>query len=367
LKIEFHGILIYIQSSNAVFQRINMDSKIRTVVIYHGGCPDGTAAAWALSLALDNNSTYYHYGKFGEESPDVEGKDVIFVDFTYPLEQTRKLLDAAHMVLILDHHKTATQLEVITDPKLTLVIDQTRSGAQLAWDWMYSFTNTVRRDFVPARCGSFSLSEVSEVNKYIDLVDDQLCKEVRPWFIDHIADRDLWNWELPESKDTTRRMFSMGVYDNINNFYSLLDVEEQQIAKEGAILNQDDERMYQKLVKRAVLCNLTTLDGKHTWKVKALECDHSYTSEVGSRLVKDNSCDFAIIYRYNLPTKEWYISCRASKDNDIDLTQIIPLIDPNGGGHPKAAGMAIKSPNTLDTFLTAVARCSTPACDVLDG
>lgn len=34
-----------------------MNAEITTVVIYHGGCPDGVASAWALSLALDNNRT----------------------------------------------------------------------------------------------------------------------------------------------------------------------------------------------------------------------------------------------------------------------------------------------------------------------
>lgn len=146
-------------------------------------------------------------------------------------------------------------------------------------------------------------------------------------------------------------MFSTGIYENINNFYNLCITDRNQIAKEGAILNADDERIYAGLVRKATDCIITTLDGKQSWKVRAVECDHSYVSEVGNQLVQDQLCDFSLMYRYDIIKDEWWISRRALPSSDIDLTKIIPLFDALGGGHPKAAGMTLFGASALRNVL----------------
>lgn len=327
--------------------------NIETIVIYHGGCPDGTSATWALSLVLDNNKTYYHGGKHNEKYPDVEGKAVIFVDFSYSLEQMLMLLQQAKSVLVLDHHATAKKLQFITDSRLTLTLDMDRSGVQLAWDYATSILNgKLDPSHVPAKYASTSVGDFPE--DYRGFVNELLSKNTRPWFVEDIADRDLWTWKVAESKNTTRRLFSMGIYESINNFYKLILADRSQIAKEGLVLNNDDERIYANLVRRAHDCILTTLDGKKSWKVRAVECDSSYSSEVGSLLVQDKLCDFSVMYRYNLLKDEWFISCRALMSSDIDLTQILPLFDKLGGGHPKASGMTLSGAGAMKAVLKPV-------------
>lgn len=327
-----------------------MEINIETVVIYHGGCPDGTSAAWALSLALDNDKTYYHGGKHKEKYPDVQDKNVIFVDFAYPLEQMIMLLQQAKSVLVLDHHATSKKLQFITDTRLTLTLDMNRSGAQMAWDYAANILRgKLNSQHVPAKYGSTPAGD-SPVN-YQNSINELLSKGTRPWFIEDIGDRDLWRWQIPESKNTTRRMFSMGIYENLNNFYNLCTVDRNQIAKDGAILNADDDRIYAGLVRKAIDCIITTTDCKQSWKVRAVECDHSYASEVGNQLVQDQLCDFSLMYRYDIIKDEWWISCRALPISDIDLTKIIPLFDPLGGGHPKAAGMTLFGATALRNML----------------
>lgn len=327
-----------------------MDLIMETMVIYHGGCPDGTSAAWALSLLLDNKTTYYHSGRHKEKYPDIKGKNVIFVDFAYTLEQMLLILQEAKSVLVLDHHATSKNLQFITDPRLTLVLDMNRSGAQIAWDYVSNKLNgSLPSNHLPASLGTNPAGEVSD--DYVQIVNSLLLSNRRPWFIDDISDRDLWKWQIPDSKNTTRRMFSMGLYEYINAFYNLIKMDRTLLINEGMILNMDDERIYTNLVRNAVDCVITTLDKKNSWQVRAIECDHSYASEVGNRLVQDGLCDFALMYRYNLVKDEWYISCRASTKSDIDLTKIVVQFDSMAGGHPKAAGMSLHGAESLRNIL----------------
>lgn len=327
------------------------DSNIENIVIYHGGCPDGVCSAWSLSLAMDNNKTYYHGATFKEQHPNVENKVVIFVDFVYPKEQILQILKVAKSVLILDHHATSKKLESIDNPNFTLNLDMNRSGAQMAWDYAVEHLNRKLDDsHVPAKYGSVVPFEITM--NYRTLVNSQLENNGRPWFIDDIADRDLWLWQIKDSKNTTRRMFSMGIYENINSFYQLFTMDRTNLVNEGIALNLDDERIYNSLVKRAITCTITTLDRQNSWKVRVVECDYSYASEVGNRLVLDGLCDFSMMYRYDLIKDEWWISCRALPTSSIDLTQILPLFDPTSGGHPKASGMTLIGSNSLRNLLS---------------
>lgn len=329
-----------------------MSAEITTVVIYHGGCPDGTAAAWALSLALDNSKTYYHYGRFNEKSPDVKDKEVIFVDFTYPADTILTMLQEATNITVLDHHESARPLTLISDPKFKLHLDLDRSGAQMAWDYAKLHSSALEHsgdlEHTPAKYGTNPAGdcELSQFSKEVLLSNN------RPWFIDDIADRDLWRWQIPGSKNTTRCMFSMGIYEKINSFYKLLNVERSEYVAIGAVLNADDDRIYNGICRSAVDCIIKSPDGTQEWKVRAVECDHSFASEAGNRLCLDGKCDFAISYRYNLPKNEWWISCRALPESSIDLTKIVKLFDPKSGGHPKASGMTLKGGDSLQKLLT---------------
>lgn len=162
-------------------------------------------------------------------------------------------------------------------------------------------------------------------------------------------------------------MFSIGIYENINNFYKLDSADRNQLAKEGDILNAEDDRIYAGLIRRATDCIITTTDGKQSWKVRAVECDHSYASEVGNQLVKDQLCDFSLMHRYDIIKDEWRIACRALQGTDIDLTKIIPLFDPLGGGHPKVAGITLYGASALRNVLKPTATKFIKVVENADG
>jgi oligoribonuclease NrnB/cAMP/cGMP phosphodiesterase (DHH superfamily) len=316
------------------------------LVIYHGGCPDGIAAAWSISQhESDEDDVKYHPGRFNEDPPCVTNQDVLFVDFTYKQNVMECLLKSAKSIRVLDHHKSAMYLKNISDTKLSYVLDMNRSGAQIAWD------------------------EMNPASKS------------RPWFINDIADRDLWRWELPNSKITTRAMFGLDYYSSLTTFsekisklynkdyYNATEVNTEvntelkehvdnyeELVSIGNILLNEDERSYKNITKYAVDCICTSLtDPSVMWKCRVVESDGSKKSEVGNRLVLDGKCDFSVIYQYNIIRDEWWLSLRALSSNNIDLTKIVKHFG-NGGGHPKASGTCIhgKKGHNLRTLFKPV-------------
>ena len=133
-----------------------------TIVIYHGGCPDGFTAAWAFRRLRPDVPAVFHPGRFGVPPPDVRGKDVYVFDFSYPRETLSRMAAEARSLLVLDHHKTArADLEGLP----YCVFDMERSGAGLTWDHLAA-------TIAPAK------------------------PEPRPWLVEVVEDRDLWRFRL---------------------------------------------------------------------------------------------------------------------------------------------------------------------------
>ena len=78
-----------------------------SMCIYHGNCADGFGAAWVVRKALGEID--FHPGKYQEPPPDVTGKDVVMVDFSYKRPVLLEMAEKANSILILDHHKTAAE------------------------------------------------------------------------------------------------------------------------------------------------------------------------------------------------------------------------------------------------------------------
>ena len=81
------------------------------LVIYHDGCPDGTAAAWATWTVFGATATYLP-ATYGSEPPPVvdpatnEPRDVVIVDFSYPRDALVRMAEDARSIVVLDLHKT---------------------------------------------------------------------------------------------------------------------------------------------------------------------------------------------------------------------------------------------------------------------
>lgn len=154
------------------------------ICIYHGNCADGFTAAWVVREALGADVDFVP-GVYGAPPPDVAGRDVIIVDFSYKRSVLDRMALAAQSILILDHHRTAAEdlagfplpgddwfspVMPVGGP-VAAIFDMDRSGAQLAWDF-----------FFPGR--------------------------TRPRLVDYVADRDLWRFDLESSREIAAALFS---------------------------------------------------------------------------------------------------------------------------------------------------------------
>ena len=65
-------------------------------VIYHADCTDGFGAAYAAWKQLGNRAEY-HACKHGTKPPDVKGKTVAILDFSFNNATTKKMIDAVKL------------------------------------------------------------------------------------------------------------------------------------------------------------------------------------------------------------------------------------------------------------------------------
>jgi hypothetical protein len=135
---------------------------MENMILFHEKCTDGFTAAWAAWRAFGNTATYTPC-QYGGEVPDVTGQNVYIVDFSFKPEVLLDMAAKAKSVVLLDHHKTAeADLKDLQAPGLEIHFDMKRSGAKMTWD--YFFPNQDN------------------------------------WLVDYVQDRDLWTFNLPESK-----------------------------------------------------------------------------------------------------------------------------------------------------------------------
>jgi oligoribonuclease NrnB/cAMP/cGMP phosphodiesterase (DHH superfamily) len=304
-------------------------NNLHDIVIFHKNCPDGSAGAWIYwsmlrpgqpdSTVSQTKFVPMEAGKY-PRSLEVNGKNVLMIDVCPTREEIDGIAGLAKSLVILDHHKSGERdvegITVATHPNVHIVFDMKRSGCQIAWDYF--------------REGK------------------------RPWFLEVIADRDLWKWEYPDSKNYGHFLHHKGYYHNWDMMSTLLTFTDEQKAEAlafGKVLAEIEKREVDFAVKYSSIRQMSTPDGE-TYKVRLTGCSHSIASEVGNVLCGLGDCDFAVCYRYSYEKDEWWISCRTDNDK-IDLSVLTRKL--GGGGHPRASGFDIKnSKNALQDFFKKI-------------
>src|SRR5690606_35392260 len=135
---------------------------MRPLCIYHGGCDDGFGSAFVVNLFFAGEVDF-HYGVYPQDPPDVSGRDVLLVAFSYERAVLERMASKARSIVILDHHKSAAEdlavfavhdpspgairwddvprllreLEARNRPPVIAVFDMERSGAGITWDFFF--------------------------------------------------------------------------------------------------------------------------------------------------------------------------------------------------------------------------------------
>ena len=263
-------------------------------VIYHANCTDGFGSAFSAWKLLGNRAEY-HSCTHGTKPPNVKGKNVVILDFSFDNKTTKKLIKDANNLLVIDHHKSAmVELHDISNT----IFDMSKSGATMAWEF-----------FHPGK--------------------------EPPKFIQYITDRDLWKWELPYSKE-----FS-AAFDMVPFEFEEFEKFEDDSVFDDAVKRGSFILAYSKTVVKKV-CEKATSKKYKDMDVLVVNSSH-WMSEIGAKLSPD--CDFALIWYYDHDDQHTRVSLRSFHDH-IDVSEIAK--DFKGGGHRKAAGFTLPKDKHID-------------------
>ena len=108
--------------------------ETRTIVFYHGSCPDGFGGAYAAWKKFGDSATYIPLTRGDDPMPDVAGADLYFVDFVYEKERMDEIAKDAKSLIALDHHLGVRD---VTESFPGSVFDNERSGATIAWNYFH--------------------------------------------------------------------------------------------------------------------------------------------------------------------------------------------------------------------------------------
>lgn len=276
---------------------------MRPLCIYHGNCADGFGAAWVVRRWFKEREIDFHPGFYGTEPPDVAGREVIMVDFSYKRPVLERMAAAAQMILILDHHKTAAEdLEGYRVPiwgaqamqaGVWALFDMNRSGAGLAWDFFFPH-------------------------------------EKRPRLIDHIEDRDLWRFTLAGTREIQANLFSFP-YD-----FAVWDDLVEKAERPGGFA---DMLIGGVAIDRKMLKDIAEILGVATRRmviggvdVPVVNLPYTMASEAAGKLAEGAS--FGASYFDNATHRVFSLRSRGA--DGADVSAIAKAY--GGGGHKNAAG-----------------------------
>jgi uncharacterized protein len=255
--------------------------------IYHADCADDLLAAWAVKRVLPDAE--FVAARYGDDPPEcfwvealdpdrgkvrglytanLKDRDILIVDFSYPLPVLRAMAAEARSVLVLDHHKTAAEdLGSIDRPhgqvfadwlnydqlrpgaNLAAIFDMERSGCGITWDYLHPNNELLARrsDATSETSVGRPTSDRSGVVSTRGSVSGGHCGEQRtapaprpaarvapsdgvsgrPRIIDLVEDRDLWQFKFADSKAFHAVLVSYdwhdlpGMFDLLDSWYHL--------------------------------------------------------------------------------------------------------------------------------------------------
>lgn len=110
-------------------------------ILYHGNCPDGFGSALCAWLKYGDSATYtpvFH----NEKPPKLQSKNVVMIDFCYPLEEMEKIVAEAENLVVIDHHQGISKVieKIKLFENVEVIYDLNHSGAYLAWEYFHPGT-----------------------------------------------------------------------------------------------------------------------------------------------------------------------------------------------------------------------------------
>lgn len=280
------------------------------LVLYHKSCSDGLGAAHAVRTHLIEQGALgyaeFKTVQYGDGAPDVTGKDVYIVDFSFPPDTLRQMAESANSLVMIDHHISAQEdygaPSVTPYPEnTTIIFDNSKAGCILTWEYLFP-------------------------------------KTPPPELFYYLQDRDLWQWKLPQSKEVSAALRSykpfFDVWDEFMTTAGLMKLKAEGVA----ILRYQEQQIGAALSQQVQMVEI----GGHT--VPCVNCTH-LISELGNELAKGQP--FAALY---FDTVDKRVFSLRSTDDGVDVSEIAKMY--GGGGHVRAAGFTVEKPKLGLPFIS---------------
>jgi len=302
---------------------------MKDFVMYHDNCADGFGAAFAAWLKLGDSAEYVpmNYGDLDTPSAlaeafdcSIEERTVYILDFSLKRPAMEWLMAHAKCVVWLDHHKTAFEMWTGGDEcefvghasnNVHVVLDNSKSGAVLAWEYFHQ-------------------------------------GESVPLMIQHIDDRDRWQFRLEGTREFSAALFARRPW----TFKQWRDVLREthipfggstgamkRMYSEGDAILRAHNQDVASAVKQARSCSLvvkTENGGCTIERGLAANCPPSLSSDVGHALAQQSGA-YGLCWSLN---KDGVVQCSLRSTGDYDVSAIAKAF--GGGGHRNAAGFRTK-------------------------
>ena len=294
----------------------------KTMCIYHGNCADGFGAAWVVRKALGSDVEFVA-GIYGQEPPDVAGKDVVIVDFSYKYDILAALARKANSVIVLDHHKSAAEDLARFESFHAGVEEDTRrdDGATLlGWKTAHVMANSQNG---PTIACCFDMNRSGAMLAW----DHYFPNQEPPQLLRHIEDRDLWLFKLEGTREIQANLFSYP-YD-FEVWDQLMAADVLTLVTDGAAIERKHHKDVAELV--GVTKRRLKIGG---FDVPVASLPYTLTSDAGHLMAQGEP--FAACY-WDTPTGRVF-SLR-STDEGIDVSEIASQY--GGGGHRNASGFRV--------------------------
>lgn len=274
---------------------------MKTVILYHGDCPDGFGAAYAAWKKFGDAAEYHALSRSeGPPLPLAEGADVYLLDFAYNDQADMDaLMGAAATLTVLDHHE-GVEAQIKSVPNH--VYDTNRSGAGIAWDYFHKDAS-------------------------------------RPKLIDHIEDDDLFRFRLPNTRAVLAYLglapFSFELWGEVGE-----TLEDPMRAEPFLMKAYAYGECFEKLAELSVRkAKMVEFEGYQCAFANA----HPYKpikSLVGNLLAKEKPPIALVVSAH---PEGYGVSIRG--DGSVDVAAIARKY--GGNGHPNAAGFLVPLGNPI--------------------
>ncbi|MDB5265738.1 MAG: hypothetical protein JWM39_451 [Parcubacteria group bacterium] len=265
----------------------------RTVILYHGNCPDGFGGAYAAWKKFGDSAEYFPLHRGTPLQEGLEGAHLYFIDFCYAKEDMDHFVSIASKVTVLDHHEgVADVIQAMPE----YVYETELSGAGIAWRYFHPETPL-------------------------------------PTLLAHVQDDDLFLFALPDTKALMAYLEVHPLtFESWDEMAKKLDdpIEREPFFEKTRIYAEYFELLAEEAAGHA---KLVSFEG-HKIYFASSHPMKSMKSLIGNKLARKKG-PFALVITAH--PNGYGVSIRG--DGTIDVSKIAQKF--GGNGHPSASGFLI--------------------------